>query len=73
MIPFTGATFRVFWALLLLAVLFGIFDFGFHPIVNILLKSAIIGVMYVGILFRFELSEDVTGYLSRWLKRDESE
>ncbi|MEL7268819.1 MAG: oligosaccharide flippase family protein [Bacteroidota bacterium] len=73
MIPFTGATFRVFWALLLLAVLFGIFDFGFHPIVNILLKSTIIGVMYVGILFRFELSEDLTGYLSRWLKRDESE
>lgn len=73
MFPFTRATFKVFGALLLLAVLFSIFDFGFHPILNILLKSAIIGVMYLGILFRFELSEDVTGYLSRWLKKEETD
>ncbi|MEO1487195.1 MAG: polysaccharide biosynthesis C-terminal domain-containing protein [Bacteroidota bacterium] len=73
MFPLTATTFKVFWALLLLAVLFGVFDFGFHPIVNILLKSAIVGVMYIGILFRFELSEDVTGYLSRWLKKEETD
>ncbi|NAY91070.1 oligosaccharide flippase family protein [Muricauda sp. JGD-17] len=68
-LPFTRATFRVFAALLLLGVLFWLVDFSFHPILNIILKSALITLMYLGILYRFNLSEDVSGFLSKWLKR----
>ncbi|MCR9263201.1 MAG: polysaccharide biosynthesis C-terminal domain-containing protein [Flavobacteriaceae bacterium] len=68
-LPFTGATFKVFATLLLLAVLFNMLQFSFHPIINILLKSILIVVMYVGILYRFEISEDVSGVLSKWLKK----
>ncbi|MEM0933591.1 MAG: polysaccharide biosynthesis C-terminal domain-containing protein [Bacteroidota bacterium] len=68
-LPFTKSTFKVFATLLLLAVLFSVFTFDFHPVLNILFKSTIIVVMYLGILYRFEISEDISGILSKWLKK----
>ena len=70
-LPFTKSTFKVFATLLLLAVLFSVFTFDFHPVLNILFKSTIIVVMYLGILYRFEISEDISGILSKWLKKRE--
>ena len=69
-LPFTQATLKVLATLVLLSVLFILFQFPFHPIINILLKSSLIMVMYVGILYRFDISEDVTGILSKWLKKN---
>ncbi len=69
-LPFTSGTFKVFATLVLLAVLFDLLQFQFHPVINIGLKSLLIVVMYVGILYRFNISEDVTGFLSRWLKKN---
>ncbi len=69
-LPFTKATFKVLATLVLLAVLFHLVQFPFHPVINIMLKSALIMLMYVGILYRFEISEDVTGILSKWLKKN---
>ncbi|TAI48677.1 lipopolysaccharide biosynthesis protein [Flagellimonas allohymeniacidonis] len=71
MLPFTNATFKVLATLIFLGVLFSVFNFPFHPIANIILKSGIILVMYLGILHRFEISEDVSGVLSKWLRRKE--
>jgi O-antigen/teichoic acid export membrane protein len=68
-LPFTGATFKVFATLVFLMVLFNMLQFSFHPIINIILKSTLIMVMYVGILYRFDISEDVSGVLSKWLKK----
>ena len=67
--PFTGATFKILATLAFLGVLFFSLNFPFHPIVNILLKSGLIVLMYGGILYRFNLSEDITGILSKYLKR----
>jgi len=69
-LPFTQATFKVLATLVLLSVLFNLVQFPFHPIINIMLKSALITIMYVGILYRFDISEDVTGILSKWLKKN---
>ncbi|RIV30643.1 lipopolysaccharide biosynthesis protein [Flagellimonas lutimaris] len=69
-LPFSSATFKVFATLIMLAVLFDLLQFQFHPIINIGLKSLLIVVMYVGILYRFNISEDVTGFLSKWLKKN---
>ncbi len=68
-LPFTSATFKVFATLLLIAVLFQVLQFPFHPLLNIGLKSMLIIAMYLGILYRFEISEDVSGVLAKWLKR----
>ncbi len=67
--PFTSETLKVLALLLIVGVLFYSFQFEFHPIVNILLKSFLITLMYVGILYRFKISEDVYGVLSKFLKK----
>ncbi|RDY61702.1 oligosaccharide flippase family protein [Flagellimonas nanhaiensis] len=68
-LPFSKATFKVLGTLIFLYVLFNLLQLPFHPIANIALKSAMIVVTYLGILFRFNISEDVSGVLSKWLKR----
>ena len=67
--PFTNATYQVLGTLMLLWALFQLLQFPFNPILNILLKSIVVMVMYLGILYRFDISEDVSGILSKWLKR----
>lgn len=67
--PFTSETLKVLALLLLVGVLFYSFQFEFHPIINIILKSFLIVVMYIGILYRFKISEDVYGVLSKFLKK----
>lgn len=67
--PFTSETGKVFALLIVVGVLFYTFQFFFHPIINIILKSFLIVFMYVGILYRFRISEDVYGVLSKFLKR----
>lgn len=71
MLPMTSATFKVFATLLLLIALFASLQFPFHPIINIALKSTFIVVMYLGILYRFQISEDVNGVLAKWLRKRE--
>lgn len=67
--PFTAETVKVLALLVVVGVLFYSFSFEFHPIINILLKSFLMLVMYVGILYRFKISEDVYGVLSKFLKK----
>ncbi|WP_339705652.1 oligosaccharide flippase family protein [uncultured Kriegella sp.] len=67
--PFTSETYKVMTLLLLIGGLFYCIQFSFHPIINIALKSFLMGAMYIGILYWFKISEDVFGVLSKFLKR----
>jgi len=67
--PFTAETFKVLCLILLVGALFYVFQFPFHPLVNILIKLLLMSAMYIGILYRFKISEDVFGILSRFLKK----
>ena len=69
--PFGKGTFKILATLVLLGFLFWQLNFSFHPIANIALKSILIVAMYLGILYRFNISEDITGLLSKFLKRKE--
>ncbi len=68
-LPFTRETFKVLAALVFLSGLFYMLQLPFHPILNIILKSGLIVLMYAGILYRFNISEDVSGLLKKWLKK----
>ena len=68
-LPFGPATFKILATLVLMGFLFWQFNFPFHPILNIIIKSAVMMVMYLGILYRFNISEDVTGVIQSFLKR----
>ncbi|EAR00277.1 polysaccharide biosynthesis C-terminal domain-containing protein [Maribacter sp. HTCC2170] len=68
-IPFSNETIKVLGILVILGVVFYFVSLPFHPIVNILLKSAITGIVYLGFLYRFRISEDVYGMLSKFIKK----
>ena len=43
-------------------------DFPFHPIVNIMLKSVLVSIVYVGIVYKAKLSEDINGVIEKVFK-----
>lgn len=65
--PFTKETFKVIFLILLVFAIFYALQFPFHPLVNIALKSLLIIALYIGVLYRFKISEDVFGVLSKYL------
>ncbi len=67
--PFTSETVKISGLLVLMVAIFYFVEFTFNPIINILLKSILITGAYVGILYRFRISEDVFGVLSAFLGR----
>lgn len=69
--PFTNGTFKVFLVLIFLGFLFSYLTFPLHPIARIVLKSILLSVMYLGIIYRMDVSDEISGLLSKVLKRRE--
>ncbi|SFD07138.1 polysaccharide biosynthesis C-terminal domain-containing protein [Algibacter pectinivorans] len=66
--PFTMATFKIGLLLLTSALLFYFWEFSFHPIVNIGLKSILITVLYTIVIYRFNLSDDISRVIKKLIK-----
>jgi O-antigen/teichoic acid export membrane protein len=43
-------------------------DFPFHPVINIVLKSILVTLFYVFLTYKANLSEDINGVISKFLK-----
>ena len=65
--PFGKDTFKVVFLLAGVALLFYSIRLPFHPVLNIALKSVMIGSVYIGVLYRFRNSEDIYVLLNRFL------
>ena len=66
--PFTKNTIVI---LVLIAILFFSFyfwNFSFHPLLNIVLKTGIITVIYLFLIFKFRVSEDIMLLLRKYIK-----
>ena len=59
-IPFSVKTFYVIILLSSLYLLFAYWHFGFHPLIDITLKSLIISTLFIFLVMRFQLSDDLT-------------
>jgi len=70
MSPFTAATMKVSVLLLVTAFIFYFVQFQFHPLLNIGLKSVLMIVLYVGVLFRFKISDDINGMIRKFQQRE---
>lgn len=68
-LPFTIETIKVALLLLATGLVFYFLNFPFHPIINITFKSILIVVFYVAVLYRFKISEDLFGVLSKFLRK----
>src|SRR5690606_6693539 len=66
--PFTRQTF--YGLLLILVFTFGFYfwDFPWHPVVNIVLKSGLIALLYVLVIFFLKLSPDINSIIRKTLK-----
>lgn len=68
MVPFTATTLKIGVVLLISVLLFYFWEFPFHPIINIGLKSILIAMLYVFLVYRFNFSEDISLLLKKYLK-----
>ncbi|MDC9723219.1 MAG: oligosaccharide flippase family protein [Urechidicola sp.] len=67
--PFSAKTGLILGLIVLLGSTFYFVNFSFHPIVNILLKSTLISIIYGIIVIRMKLSSDVNELLNKLLSR----
>ncbi len=69
MSPFCANTFKTLLLIIVLAGVFYFWEFPFHPIINIGLKSLLIGACYGLVVYRKNLSDDISAILNKFLKR----
>lgn len=69
MLPFSANTLKIAGCIVLGVVLFYFWDFSFHPILNIILKSALITILYGLAIYIFKFSENITELIDKVLKR----
>jgi O-antigen/teichoic acid export membrane protein len=66
--PFTFASVKICMVLVILTLAMYFWEFAFHPILNIALKSMIIGIFYFIVIYKLNVSEDVNEQIKRYLK-----
>ncbi|MEZ4856030.1 MAG: oligosaccharide flippase family protein [Gelidibacter sp.] len=68
MSPFTEQTAKVSVLLVVSFMVFYFWEFPFHPIVNIALKSMLITVAYVYAIYKLNVSEDISMLIKKYLR-----
>lgn len=68
MMPFNSQTGKVLLVLIISVGIFYFWDFPYHPIVNITLKSLLISVFYVVVILRINVSEDISLIIKKYLR-----
>src|SRR5690606_23303229 len=66
--PFTGTTLYILLFTAVLTAGFYYWEFPFHPVINIILKSLLVSIIYMGVAVKFEFSRDVNDLLFKYLK-----
>lgn len=69
MSPFCVNTLKSFVLILVFSGIFYFWDFSFHPIINIGIKSLLVGFSYGIIVYKMNLSEDITLLFDKFLKK----
>lgn len=67
-LPFTANTFKIACFIALGVLVFYFWDFPFHPMANITLKSILISLLYLYFVYKFNFSEDISSLIKRYLK-----
>ena len=67
--PFTQKTIVSLGIIALTFVVFYFWNFSFHPILNIVLKSVLIALFYWFLNFKFKTSDDINGVIKGVLKK----
>lgn len=68
MLPFTLGSAKIVLTLIVLSVVFYFWEFPFHPIINIILKSGLIGFIYFILIYKLNVSEDISDQIRKYLR-----
>lgn len=68
MMPFNRETAKVLVLIVLSVVLFYFWEFPFHPIMNIALKTLLSTVVYIFIILKLHVSEDISSVIRKYLR-----
>ena len=66
--PFSAESLKICLLLVVSVLVMYFWDFQFHPILNIALKSTLIGILYFVSIYKLNVSEDVNEQIKRYLK-----
>ena len=66
--PFSAESLKICLLLVVSVLVMYFWDFPFHPILNIALKSTLIGILYFVSIYKLNVSEDVNEQIKRYLK-----
>jgi O-antigen/teichoic acid export membrane protein len=67
-VPMTNKTVPI---IIIITALFGIFyfwNFSFHPIINIILKSAFLTLVYIFLVVKMNISKDINDLIYKFVK-----
>jgi O-antigen/teichoic acid export membrane protein len=67
--PFTIQTFKALILITSVFLLFYFWDFTWHPVISIAVKGALIGILYLFLVYRLNLSDDISNSINHILKR----
>ncbi|TYA71836.1 lipopolysaccharide biosynthesis protein [Seonamhaeicola marinus] len=67
--PFTKKSLKIAGVVIVWSISFYFWDFSFHPLVNIALKSMLVCVSFVLFIYKLNLSDDISVLLSRVLRK----
>ncbi|WP_417875656.1 polysaccharide biosynthesis C-terminal domain-containing protein [Winogradskyella sediminis] len=68
MLPFSKASLKIILTLIVLSITFYFWDFPFLPMVNIAIKSVVIGLIYAVVIYKLNVSEDISNQIKKYLK-----
>lgn len=66
--PFTWASLKIVATLIVLCIAFYFWEFPYHPVVNIALKSVFVGILYLIVIYKLNASEDVSSQIRKYLR-----
>lgn len=69
MMPFTLMTLKVFGLIAICLGAFYFWEFPFHPIINIGLKTLLFSIFYGLVVYRFNFSKDVSNIINKVMKQ----
>ncbi|MBJ2176438.1 polysaccharide biosynthesis C-terminal domain-containing protein [Aureibaculum sp. A20] len=67
--PFTNKTIVILIVILVLFFAFYFIDLPFHAMVNMIIKSITVTVIYTLTVYKFRISEDVNGLINKYIQR----
>lgn len=67
--PFTINTYKTLALIIFSGFCFYFWEFPFYPVINIALKSLLLSVFYGFVVYRFNLSPDITALINKLLQR----